>query len=203
MYNKDFIFANETKNNKMSDAIDNAFQSCKAGMEKAIQHFKEELLKIRTGKASPAMVNGLMVEYYGNPTPITQVANINTPDSKTISIQPWEKSMLGPIEQSIFAANLGLTPMNDGESVRITIPPLTEERRKDLVKIAKALAEDSKVSLRSERHKILNVIKQEVKDGFPEDQGKRKESNVQDIVNSYAETLSKLLDAKEKEIMTV
>ncbi len=187
----------------MSDSIDNAFQSGKVGMDKAIQHFKEELLKIRTGKASPAMLKGLMVEYYGSPTPITQVANISTPDSKTISIQPWEKSMLGPIEQSIFAANLGLTPMNDGESVRITIPPLTEERRKDLVKVAKALAEDSKVSLRSERHKILNVIKQEVKDGFPEDQGKRRESQVQDIVNSYAETIGKLLESKEKEIMTV
>jgi len=144
-----------------------------------------------------------MVDYYGNPTPLTQAANLSAPDSKTITIQPWDKKLLGAIEQAIFAANLGLTPMNDGEFVRISIPPLTEERRKDMVKITKALAEDSKVSIRNERHKILNTIKQEVKDGFPEDQGKRKETLVQDIINGYSETITKLLEAKEKDIMTV
>jgi len=187
----------------MSQAIDNAFASGKQGMDRAIQHLKDELLKIRTGKASPQMLNGIMVEYYGNPTPLNQAANLSAPDSKTIAIQPWDKSILPAIEQAIFAANLGLTPMNDGEFVRITIPPLTEERRKELVKVTKALAEDTKVSIRNERHKILNVIKQEVKDGFPEDQGKRKESQVQDMIDNYATTISKLLEAKEKDIMTV
>ncbi len=187
----------------MSQAIDTAFQNGKSGMDRSIQHLKDELIKIRTGKASPQMLSGIMVEYYGNPTPLTQTANVSTPDSKTIAIQPWEKSLLPAIEQAIFAANLGLTPMNDGEFVRITIPPLTEERRKDLVKMAKSLAEDTKVSIRNERHKILNVIKQEVKDGFPEDQGKRRESQVQDLINSYADTIAKLLEAKEQDIMTV
>jgi ribosome recycling factor len=187
----------------MSDIINAAFTSGKQGMDRAVHHLKEELLKVRTGKANPAMLNGIIIDYYGSPTPLTQAANISTPDSKTISIQPWDKSLLSSIEQAIFAANLGLTPMNDGEFVRITIPPLTEERRKDLVKMAKALVEETKVSLRNERHKILNVIKQEVKDGFPEDQGKRKENQVQDIINEYVENIGKLLEAKEKDIMTV
>lgn len=187
----------------MSEAIDSAFNNAKSGMDRAIKHLKDELMKIRTGKANVAMLNGIMVEYYGNPTPLNQAANLSTPDSKTISIQPWDKSLLGAIEQAIFAANLGLTPMNDGEFVRITIPPLTEERRKELVKVARALAEDTKVSIRNERHKILHVIKDEVKDGFPEDQGKRREGKVQDMVNQYAETISKLIEAKEKDIMTV
>lgn len=187
----------------MSEAIDKAFVSGKHGMDKAITHLKDELIKIRTGKASPAMLHGIMVDYYNNPTPLNQVANISTPDSRTISIQPWEKSMLSVIEQAIFAANLGLTPMNDGEFVRISIPPLTEERRLQLVKMTKALAEDTKVSIRNERHKILNTIKQEVKDGFPEDQGKRKEARVQELIDQYAETINKLLEAKEKDIMTV
>jgi len=111
--------------------------------------------------------------------------------------------MLGPIEQAIFAANLGLTPMNDGEFVRVSIPPLTEERRKQLVKMTKSLAEETKVSIRNERHKILNTIKQEVKNGFPEDQGKRRESKVQDLLDQYTDTINKLLEAKEKDIMTV
>ena len=144
-----------------------------------------------------------MVEYYGNPTPLSQVANLNTPDSKTIAIQPWEKSMLGLIEQAIFASNLGLTPMNDGEFVRISIPPLTEERRREMVKYAKHLGEETKISLRNERHKMLDVIKSEVKDGYPEDQGKRRETEVQNITNQYGDDVNKLIEAKEKDIMTV
>ena len=187
----------------MSELIDTAFANGRNGMDRAIQHLKDELLKIRTGKANTGMLSGIMVDYYGNPTPLNQAANLSTPDSKTIAIQPWDKSLLPAIEQAIFAANLGLTPMNDGEFVRITIPPLTEERRKDLVKMAKGLVEETKVSIRNERHKILNTIKQEVKDGFPEDQGKRRESHVQDMINEYAETINELLEAKEKDIMTV
>ena len=172
-------------------------------MDKSVDHLKDELIKIRAGKASPAMLNGIMVEYYGNDTPLNQVANISTPDSRSISIQPWEKSMLGPIEKAIFASNLGVTPMNDGEFVRINVPPLTEERRKDLVKQSKSLGEEAKISLRNARHKLIDFIKKEVKDGYPEDAGKRKEQEVQDMVNKHTETIEKLLEAKEKDIMTV
>lgn len=187
----------------MNEQLEKAFSTGKSQMDKAISHLKEELAKLRTGKASTSMLRGLMVDYYGNPTPIEQVANMSTPDSKTIAIQPWEKSLLGAIEKSIFEANMGLTPMNDGEFVRIMIPPLTEERRKDLVKYARHLAEETKISLRNERHKMLDVIKSEVKDGYPEDQGKRRESEVQDMVNKYADTIGELIEAKEKDIMTV
>lgn len=187
----------------MSDSIEAAFSDGLKNMDKAISHLKEELLKVRTGKASGAMLNGIIVDYYGTPTPLNQAANISTPDSKTISIQPWDKKLLSAIEQAIFAANLGLTPMNDGEFVRLTIPPLTEERRKDLAKFAKGLGEEAKVSIRNERQKILQVIKSEVKDGFPEDQGKRKEADVQNLVNKYGDTIGKLIEAKEKDIMTV
>lgn len=173
------------------------------GMEKAVRHLGEELSNIRAGKASPAMLNGLMVSYYGSPTPMSQVANISTPDSRTIAIQPWEKNMLSEIEKAIFEANLGVTPMNDGEFVRITIPPLTTERRKDLVKQCKAIGEDTKVSIRNERHKVMDAIKKEVKNGYPEDMGKKKEAHVQNIVNTMTEKVDKLIDAKEKDIMTV
>ena len=187
----------------MSEEINNIFSASKAHMEHSIEHLRFELTKIRTGKASPAILDGLKVNYYGNPTQLSQVANLSTPDSKTISIQPWEKGMLAQIEQAIFAANIGLTPMNDGETIRITIPPLTEERRRDLVKVAKALGEDAKVSIRNERQKIMSTIKTEVKNGFAEDLGKNKEAEVQTIVNSYGDKIAKLIDAKEIDIMTV
>lgn len=187
----------------MSELINKAVQDGKKAMDKAMEHLHAELLKVRTGKASPGMLKGIMIDYYGNPTPLTQAANISTPDSKTISIQPWEKKLLGTIEQAIFAANLGLTPMNDGEFIRISIPPMTEERRKEMVKKAKSLGEDSKVSLRNERQKMMNMVKAEVKDGFPEDQGKRKEGEIESIIKGYVENIAKVLEAKEKDIMTV
>lgn len=187
----------------MEETIESTMQLGKEALEHAVEHFKFELTKIRAGKASPSMLNGIMVEYYGNPTPLNQVSNVSTPDSKTISIQPWEKNMLGPIEQAIFAANLGLTPMNDGEFVRISIPPLTEERRRQLVKQAKGLAEDSKVSLRNSRHKMIDFIKKEVKNGYPEDAGKRRESEVEEMIKEYTEKIELLLEAKEKDVMTV
>ena len=134
-------------------------------MESKLDHLNKELGKIRTGKASPSMLNGIMVDYYGSATPLNQVANVSASDSKTLSIQPWEKSMLGPIEKAIFEANLGFTPMNDGEMVRITLPPLTEERRRDLVKMAKASGEDTKVSMRSARQKAMDAVKSAVKNG--------------------------------------
>ena len=158
----------------MSVTIDDYMKKGKQYMEDAIDHLQRELIKIRTGKASTSMLDGIMVNYYNVPTPINQVANLNAVDSKTIAIQPWDKSALGDIEQAIFAANLGLTPQNDGEFIRINIPPLTEERRKDLVKQSKALGEEGKVSLRNARHKLIDFVKKEVKDGYPEDAGKAK-----------------------------
>lgn len=172
-------------------------------MDQALERLERELSKIRTGKASPAMIKDLKVDYYGSPTPLGQVANISAPDPKTLSIQPWEKSMLGAIEQAIFGANIGLTPMNDGEFVRINIPPLTEDRRKEMVKIAKALGEDAKVSLRGGRHKILDYVKKAVKDGYPEDMGKKVEDDVQKLTNSYADRVNKAIDNKEIDIMKV
>ena len=175
----------------------------RAAMNDSMEHLKKELTKIRAGKASPSMLDGLMVDYYGTPTPIAQVANMSTPDSKTISIQPWEKGMLANIEQAIFKANLGLTPMNDGEFVRITIPPLTEERRKDLVKQVKAAGEETKIALRQTRQKMMDAVKKEVKDGFPEDEGKKKEDQIQSMLKGYGSEVDKLTEAKEKDIMTV
>ena len=172
-------------------------------MEKAIEHLIHELAQIRTGKASPSILGGIMVSYYGTPTPLNQVANVATADARTITIQPWEKKMLGPIEKAIFESNLGLTPMNDGELIRISIPPLTEERRKDFVKKAKSLGEDAKISVRNARRDAMEYIKKSVKDGFPEDAGKKLESDVQDITNTFNEKVDKLILAKEKDIMTI
>lgn len=171
--------------------------------DKAMEHLAFELNKIRAGKASPAMLDGLMVEYYGAMTPLTQVANISTPDSRTISIQPWEKKLLGAIEKSIFEANLGITPMNDGEVVRLTIPPMSEERRVLMVKQAKQAAEESRVGIRNHRHKIMDFIKKKVKEGFPEDVGKKKEEEVQKTIERYMANIEKMIEHKEKDIMTV
>lgn len=187
----------------VSEEVDMAIEITNEAMESALHHLHDELLKIRAGKASPAMLSGLMVEYYGSPTPITQVANIATSDARTITIQPWEKSMLGPIEQAIFKANLGLTPMNDGEIIRIGIPPLTEERRLLLVKQAKHLGEEGKISLRSARHKALDAIKKAVKDGYPEDAGKRKDDQIDKMTQDFGEKIDKMVEAKEKDILTV
>ena len=185
------------------ETIESTLEAGKDLYDKTLDHLNNELTKIRAGKASPAMLKGLMVDYYGNPTPLNQVSNISTPDARTLSIQPWEKNMLGPIEQCIFQANLGLTPMNDGEFVRIIIPPLTEERRKSLVKQTKTLAEDAKISLRNGRHKMIDFIRKEVKDGYPEDSGKKKEAEVDSMVKEYTVKIEAMLAAKEKDIMTV
>ena len=187
----------------MTETIESYMKKGDEHMQDAMTHLHDELIKVRAGKASPIMLKGVMVEYYGNPTPISQVSSIGTPDSRTISIQPWEKSMLGAIEKAIFASNLGVTPMNDGEFIRISVPALTEERRIDLVKQCKGLAEDAKVSLRTSRHKLLDFIKKEVKDGYPEDAGKKRESEVQQMMDDYTTKVEKLLEAKEKDIMTV
>ena len=175
----------------------------KAHMEKALEHLDHELIKLRTGKASTALVSDLQVEYYGAPTPITQVANVQVSDARTIVIQPWERNMLGPIERVLINANLGITPANDGEIIRLMVPPLTEERRKELVKKAKHAGEESKVGVRTARHKALDHIKKAMKEGVPEDIGKRKETELQDLVNKFVEQVDKIVATKEKEIMTV
>lgn len=172
-------------------------------MKHSLEHLQKELVKVRTGKASTAMLDGLLVAYYGSPTPLKQVANVTTADARTIVIQPWEKSMLGPIERSIFEANFGITPQNDGEIVRLVIPPLTEERRKDLVKQVKGLGEDAKVSIRNARRDAMEEIKKEVKTGYPEDAGKRMEGKIQDLTNLYSEKVDKMLEIKEEDIMKV
>lgn len=172
-------------------------------MEKAMEHLNHEIVKLRTGKASTNLLTDLLVEYYGTPTALAQVANVSVSDARTMVIQPWERNMLGPIERAIINANLGMTPHNDGEIIRLMVPPLTEERRKELVKKAKHYGEESKVGIRTARHKGLEIIKKGVKDGAPEDIGKRKETELQNLVNAFVEKVDHIVSAKEKEIMTV
>ena len=172
-------------------------------MEESVNHLKSELVKVRTGKANPGMIEGVMVNYYGVPTPINQVANIAVADARTLSIQPWDKKIINDIERAIVEANLGYNPMNDGEFIRIPVPPLTEERRKSLVKQAKALGEDAKVSIRNVRKDSMDSIKKEVKDGYPEDAGKRLENTIDELVKSFYTKIDDYIDAKEKDIMTI
>jgi ribosome recycling factor len=187
----------------MQEEIDMVMDILNESMDSKLEHLSKELNKIRTGKASPSMLTGVMVDYYGNPTPLNQVANVSASDSKTLSIQPWEKGMLGPIEKSIFEANLGFTPMNDGEMVRIVLPPLTEERRRDLVKMAKASGEDTKVSMRSARQKAMDAVKSAVKNGYSEDAGKKVEADIQNMINSSTKRVDDSIQSKETDIMTV
>ena len=154
-------------------------------MQKAISHLEAELVKIRAGKATPSMMDGVMVDYYGSMTPLNQVANINTPEARTIIIQPWEKSLIKPIEKAITDANLGLNPQNDGQMIRITVPPLSEERRKDLVKRAKAEGEHAKVGIRNLRRDANENIKKAQKAGLPEDLAKDAEAKTQKITDDY------------------
>ena len=172
-------------------------------MSAAIEHLSKELLGVRAGKASPAMLQNVFVDYYEAHTPVSQVANINSVDARTLSIQPYEKSMVGPIEKAIFAANLGVTPQNDGLIIRITIPPMTQERRLLLVKQVKDMAEHTRVSIRNARREAIHNIKKLVKDGLSEDMGKQSEHNVQELTDKYIEKTDKVMHAKEAEIMTV
>lgn len=190
-------------NHYIMEDINQTMAEARSQMDKALEHLDHELAKLRTGKASTAIIQDLNVEYYGHPTPIAQVSNIQVSDARTIVIQPWEKNMLGPIERVIINSNIGITPANDGEIIRLSIPPLTEERRKELVKKAKHAGEESKVGVRNARHKALEHVKKAVKEGFPEDMGKRMETDLQDLVNRYVEQVDKVVAAKEKEIMTV
>lgn len=172
-------------------------------MNKAIAHLESELQKIRAGKATPNMLDGVHVDYYGANTPLSQVASVNTPDARTIVIQPWEKAMIGPIEKAIINSNLGFNPQNDGALVRINVPPLSEERRKELVKRAKAEGEVAKVSVRNLRRDANEHIKRLLKSGLPEDLAKDAEHKTQHMTDDYIKKVDKHLEAKEKEIMTV
>lgn len=183
--------------------MENLLKLTESKMEDSINHLKSELVKVRTGKANPGMIEGVMVNYYGVPTPINQVANIAVADSRTLSIQPWDKSIINDIERAIIEANLGYNPMNDGEFVRIPVPPLTEERRKVLVKQAKALGEDTKVSIRNVRKDAMDAVKKEVKDGYPEDAGKRLENSIDELVKSYYIRIDEYIEIKEKDILTI
>lgn len=175
----------------------------KEKMNKAIAHLEEELRNFRAGKANPAIFNNVMVDYYGSPTPVPQVASITVPDAKTILIQPWEKKMISNIEKAIFDANIGYTPVNNGEQIRINIPPLTEERRRELVKKAKAEGENAKLSVRSARRDVVDAHKKFQKDGLPEDVCKDAEANIQKETDLFNKKIDEIIAAKEKEIMTV
>ena len=187
----------------MSAELDALIKKAKDDFEKSLEHLHKELHKVRTGKASTSMLEGIMVPYYGSPVPIQQVANISLGDTKTIIIQPWEKKIIGDIEKAIFESNIGLTPQNDGEMIRLLIPPPTEERRKEFVKQVKHYGEEAKVGIRSIRHKILESIKKEQKNGLAEDIAKRKETDLQNQVNDYISKIEKIVEQKDKELMTI
>ncbi len=187
----------------MEDEIQLQLEDTQEKMHKAIQHLEDELIRVRAGKATPNILDGINVDYYGALTPLNQVSNISTPDAKTIAVQPWEKSMIGPIEKAIMAANIGLTPANNGELIRINIPPLTEERRISLVKQIKNMAENTRVSIRNSRREGNEAFKQMKKDGLSEDQEKESEIKIQEMTDNSISEVDKLLEAKEKEIMTV
>lgn len=185
------------------EEIEFILDSTKESMEGSLTHLEKEFLNIRAGKASPAMLGGVKVDYYGSQTPISQVANINVPDARTITVTPWEKNMLHPIEKAIMIANLGFNPMNNGDNIIISVPALTEERRRDLAKQAKAEAEDAKIGVRSARKDANTDIKKLEKDGLSEDVCKGAEEEVQELTNAYIKKIDELLALKEAEIMKV
>jgi ribosome recycling factor len=187
----------------MSEELDFVLEESEEKMGNAIVHLEREFTKIRAGKANPQMLDGVRVDYYGTMTKLSQVANINTPDPRSIVVQPWEKNMLSPIEKAIMAANLGFNPQNDGILIRIMVPPLTEERRRDLVKRAKAEAESTKIGIRSARREGIDGAKKLEKEGLPEDLVKKFESDIQDLTNKYIARIDKLLEVKESDIMTI
>ena len=174
-----------------------------ARMQKAVDFLEESLANIRAGKASVNVLNGVFVEYYGSQTPVSGVASVTVPDAKTILIQPWDKNMIRPIEKAIIDSNIGLTPSNNGESIRLSMPPLTEERRKELVKQSKAEAENARISLRNARRDAVEAFKKAVKDGMPEDEGKDGEAQTQKLVEKFSKAIDAAFEKKEKEIMTV
>lgn len=187
----------------MSEEVLLVLDEAKEQMEKGIVHLANELSRLRAGKSNPAMIEGVKVEYYGTLTPLHQVANVSTPDARTLTIQPWEKQLLYPIEKAIINSNLGFNPSNDGVLIRIVIPPLTEERRRDLVKKAKAEGETAKVTIRNARRDANEYVKKLQKDGLPEDMAKDAETKIQQITDKFIVKVDEVLAQKEKDIMTV
>lgn len=187
----------------MSEALSKITSDAEHGMKKAIHHLEIELTKIRAGKASPSILEGINVDYYGTPTPISQVANVAVLDARTISVQPWEKNMLAIIERAIMGANIGITPQNDGVQIRLFMPPLTEERRRELVKKASTEGEQSKIAIRNIRRDHIEQVKKQQKEGVSEDICKGTEEAIQGLTDKYIAAVEKHLDTKEKEIMTV
>ena len=187
----------------MNELISLELDDCKDGMTKAVAHTESELTKIRADKATPSMLDGISVDYYGSATPLAQVSNINTPDARTIVIQPWEKSIIGAIEKAITDANLGINPQNDGIVIRMTIPALTEERRRDLVKKVKEEAERGRIAVRNIRKDANESIKKLKNDGVSEDEIKVGEAEVQKLTDAYIVKVDQLAELKEKDVMTV
>jgi len=187
----------------MTEELQLIYDELSSSNAKSISHLENELVKVRAGKATPSMLHGVMVDYYGSPTPIQQVANINTMDARTLTVQAWEKPMLNEIAKGIMNANLGLNPQNNGEQLIIQIPALTEERRKDLVKKAKAEGEHAKVGIRNNRKDALDMVKSMKADGLSEDMIKDAENEIQNITNGFIKKVDDLVDAKEKDIMTI
>ncbi len=187
----------------MSDELNSIKSHLVASMEKAVEHLQAELAKVRAGKAHPSLIDGIMVEYYGNPTPIQQVANVTVSDARTLTLQPWEKNMLQPVERAIIAANIGINPQNDGNLIRLFLPPLTEERRKELVKKAQGEGEHSKVAIRNIRRDAMEQVKKLQKNGLSEDVCKDMEKQIQEQTDKFIASVDKYLDLKEKDIMTV
>lgn len=187
----------------MSEEIDFILESTEESMNGSIAHLEKEFLNIRAGKASPAMLGSVFVDYYGSATPLSQVSKISVPDARTITLQPFEKNMLQAIEKAIMIANIGFNPMNNGDMIIISVPPLTEERRRDLAKQAKAEAEDAKIGVRNVRKDANTDIKKLEKEGTSEDVCKSAEEEVQNLTNAYIKKIDELLAAKEAEIMKV
>ncbi len=187
----------------MQEDIDLYIEAAQESMDEAISRLQRELSKVRTGKASPSVFDNLMVSYYGSPTPLKQVANVSVPDARTILVKPWEKSVVPAIEKAIFSANMGFTPQNDGETIRLNVPPLTEERRVDLVKQCKTYLEDAKISIRNARRESISGIKDAVKDGYPEDAGKKAEDTVDNLSKKFYTKGEAAFKQKDADIMTV
>ncbi|MGB0933469.1 MAG: ribosome recycling factor [Lishizhenia sp.] len=187
----------------MTEEVTMAYDEFKSANEKTIEHLNNQLLRVRAGKATPSMLSSVVVDYYGSMTPLAQVANVSTLDARTITVQPWEKALLDECAKGIVMANLGLNPQNNGEMLILNVPALTEERRKDLVKKAKAEGEDSKVGIRNNRKDAMDFIKNLKNDGLSEDDAKVAEGKIQDMTNAYVKKIDELLEIKEKDIMTV
>lgn len=187
----------------MIEELQLIYSEFKSSNQRSLEHLETELQKVRAGKATPSMLNGVMVDYYGSPTPLQQVANVGTIDARTLSVQPWEKTMLGEISKGIINANLGLNPQNNGEMLIISIPILTEERRRDLVKKAKAESENAKVGIRNHRKDALDMVKDLKGEGLSEDMAKDAENEIQNITNTFIAKVDDLFELKEKDIMTI